>query len=240
MICPCCGSEMASDGLSCSCGARVIGPPLTEPDYFVPQVGIAVTALVLAIISVFAFVWKGLLLLTLIALYLAFTSRKKISSDPRHFGGYRTATTALVLSTAILLSVSIYVGLGIPKYLRTEEEKQRAATRAQMYHLASALLEYKIEHGAYPVSLEELKSTSKENLELIDFWENKLKYRATAELAVDAQPGTNQPLPFFNQYQLVSPGIDGKLGTQDDLVMRDGTILQSTKTSISEDESFEE
>ncbi|KAF0248126.1 MAG: hypothetical protein FD167_2474 [bacterium] len=239
MICPCCGGEMLPDGLSCSCGARVVGPPLSEPDYFVPQVGRSVTALVLAIISIFAFVWKGLLVLTLVAIYLAFTARKQTLSDSRHFGGYLTATTALVLSTIITLSVSIYVGVGIPKYLRTEEEKQRAATRAQMYHLASALLEYKIEHGAYPVSLEELKST-KENLELIDFWENKLKYRATAELAVDAQPGINQPLPFFNQYQLVSPGADAKLGTTDDLVMRDGTILQSAKISISEEESSEE
>jgi hypothetical protein len=83
------------------------------------------------------------------------------------------------------------------------------------------------------------RAISKENLEAIDFWENKLKYQATAELAVDSQTGNNQLLPFFNQYQLVSPGADGKLGTEDDLVMRDGTILQSAKTSISE-ESLEE
>ncbi|MBI4854970.1 MAG: type II secretion system protein GspG [Acidobacteria bacterium] len=238
MVCPCCGGQMASDGLSCSCGARVIGPPLIEPDYFVPQVGRSVSALVLAIISVFAFIWKFLLVFTLLAIYLAFDSRKKILSDPKHFGAYRTATSALILSITILLAVSTYVAIGIPKYLRTQEEKQRAATRAKMYHLASALLEYKIQHGAYPVSLEELKSVSKENLELIDFWENKLKYAATAELAVDSQVG-NQPLPFFNQYQLVSPGADGKLGTSDDLVMRDGTILQSAKTDILEESSEE-
>lgn len=239
MLCPCCGGEMASDALSCSCGARVIGPPLLEPENFVPQVGRSVTALVFAIISIFAFIWKSLLIFTLLAIYLAFTSRKRILSDPRHFGAYRTATVALVLSTTILLGVSTYVGLGIPKYLETQKEKQRAATRAKMYHLASALLEYKIQHGAYPASLNELKSISKENLELVDFWENRLKYQATAELAADSQSGINQTLPTFNQYQLVSPGADGKLGTNDDLVMRDGTILKSAKTNILEEPSEE-
>lgn len=238
MICPCCGGQMASDGLSCSCGARVVGPPLIEPEYFVPQVGRSVSALVLAIISLFAFIWKSLLAFTLLAFYLAFTARKKILSDPKHFGGYRTATAALALSAIILVGVSTYIILGIPNYIKTQEEKQQAATRAKMYHLASALLEYKIQHGAYPSSLEELKSVSKENLELVDFWENKLKYQATAELAADSQLG-NSPLPTFNQYQLVSPGADGKLATSDDLVMRDGMILKSAKTNILEEPAEE-
>lgn len=237
MLCPCCGAQMAIDALSCNCGAKVIGPPLIEPENFIPQVGGSVTALVLAIISIFAFIWKPLLILTLLALYLAFTARKRILSDPRHFGAYRTATSALILSIIILLGVSTYVALGIPKYIETEKEKQSAATRAKMYHLASALLDYKAQHGAYPASLDELKSVSKENLELVDFWENRLKYRATAELAADSQLGLNQPLPSFNQYQLVSPGADGVLGTNDDLVMKDGMILKSAKTDILEEPS---
>lgn len=231
---------MAPDGLSCNCGARVVGPPLTEPDYFVPQVGGAVTALVLVAISTLAFIWKGLLILSLAAFYLAFKSRKKAIADPRHFGGLQTATTALVLSIVTIVSVLTYVGLGIPKYLRTQTEKQRAATRAQMYHLASALHEYKIKHGAYPVSLEQLKAETNEPVISNDFWENKLKYQATAELAVDSQTSNNQLLPFFNQYKLVSPGVDGKLGTSDDIVMYDGHITNASQKSISEEETSEE
>ncbi len=240
MVCPCCGNEMASDGLSCACGAKVVGPPLTEPDYFVPQVGGSVTALVLVAISLFSFVWKWLLVFSLVSFYLAFTSRKKAISDPRHFGGKRTATLALALSLLTIVSVSVYVGLGIPKYLRTQTEKQRAATRAQMYHIASALYDYKIKHGAYPVSLEQLKAENNELLNPIDFWENKLKYQATAELAVDSQTSNNQLLPFFNQYKLVSPGADGKLGTSDDIVMYDGHITTSSQSGLSEEESSEE
>lgn len=237
MVCPCCGQKMSQENLSCNCGAKVVGPPLTEPDYFVPQVGRAVASITLAVISIFAFIWKSLFILTLLSLYLAFTARKRALVDSRHFGGLRTATTALVLSSIIVASMFTYVGLGIPKYFQVQKEKQQAATRAKMYHLAASLYEYKIKHGAYPVSLEELRSETAETAELVDFWENKLKYKATAELVVDAQVGK---LPFFNQYQLVSPGADGKLGTKDDLVMVDGIISNSTKTTISEEETSEE
>src|SRR5438105_3203151 len=118
MVCPCCGGEMAADGLSCSCGARVIGLPLTEPEYVVPKVGRSIFAMTLAVLSIAAFIWKWLLLLALAGIWLARNSIKKIKADPRHFGGRRTALAALTFSSLVLVAVTIYICAGIPKYLR--------------------------------------------------------------------------------------------------------------------------
>lgn len=250
MVCACCGGEMAPDGLSCSCGARVIGPPLTEPEFIVPKVGRPVLALVLAVLSLAAIVWKWVLPLTLVSLLLARTALRKIKADPRHFGGRRTAITAMTLSSLIFVAISIWVVAGIPKYLRYRAESQRAATRAQMYKVAIALNEYKRVHGTYPARIEELNieggmegdTAQGGSPVVLDYWDNRLKYRATAEIAADSKNEDNS-LPFtsFNEYQLVSPGPDGKMGTNDDLVMRDGIIVSPSKADIPPDEeSLEE
>lgn len=242
MVCPCCGGEMAADGLSCACGAKVVGPPLTEPDYVVPQVGRSVVALVFSIISIIAFVWKWPIVFALAAIFLARNSLKNIKLDPRHFGGRRTAITALSLSILVTLGVITYVAAGIPKYLQLRTERQRAATRAQMYSVAIALHDYKHKHGSYPVSLNLLQVEVKEPMVLMDFWENSLKYQATAEVAADSLNETSPTgvLASFNQYQLISPGPDGKLGTADDMVMRDDIIISPSQADIPSEESLEE
>lgn len=235
MVCPCCGGEMAADNLSCSCGARVVGPPLVEPDNIVPEIGRPLIAIVLASISLIAFIWKWLLVATIISLFLAIKAIKLSKKDSRHFGGRRIATVAAILSTVIILGVSIYVGIGIPKYLKFQAESQRAATRAQMYHIASALHEYKMKHGVYPANLDVLQIELKP-VESVDFWENHLKYQVTSEVAaIDGQMGEHQSvaLPSLNQYQLVSPGPDGKLGTIDDLIMSNDIIMSPHKVNIS-------
>jgi type II secretory pathway pseudopilin PulG len=233
---------MAADGLSCSCGARVVGPPLVEPEYIVPKVARAVTALTLAVLSISAFTWKWMLVPAFIGLLLSRNAIKKNRLDPIHYGGRRMARLAMALSIIILAGVAVYVGIGIPKYLRLRAESQRAATRAQMYRVAIALHDYKRKHGAYPASLEAMQLEINEPLIFMDQWDNALKYQATAEVAADAQNEDNQSvaLTSFNEYVLVSPGPDGKLGTADDMVMRDDIIISPTKAKISTDEESSE
>ncbi|MBL8149939.1 MAG: type II secretion system protein GspG [Blastocatellia bacterium] len=226
MICPCCGGQMETDGLSCSCGARVVGHPLTEPEHIVPKIGKPVTALVLGLLGTLSFAWKLVLPLPLFALILAYKAIKQAKADPKHYGGLRTAKTALSFSLLIVIGFTSYVVAGIPKYLRARAEKQQAATRAQMYKLAIALQQYKKEHGSYPRSLADLDITEN-TVETLDYWEQKLEYQTTTELAADSAADLSQSGVTFNQYQLVSPGIDGKIGTPDDIVMRDDLIINT-------------
>lgn len=232
MVCPCCGSEMEADGLSCRCGARVVGSPLLEPDHIVPKIGNALAALVLTLLSIPAFIWKWLLIFNVIAVYVAWKAIKQHKADHNRYGGYKTAVTALATSCAILLGVSIYVGVGIPKYLRTRVEKQKAATRAQMYGMAVALLEYKKKHGTYPRSLNEIQADQDNPIAFTDYWENKLEYQATTELAADSKSEGIPTTVTFNRYQLVSAGPDGKLGTFDDLILRDDRLVVPTPADL--------
>ncbi len=240
MICPCCGGEMLADGLSCSCGAKVVGPPLAKPEYMVAQVGLPVIAILLAIISLPAFIWKWLLSFSLFALIVSIKALKRIKRAPQQFGGRRTALTALVLSSCTIIAVSAYIIVGIPKYLYWRAESERAATRAQMYRVAIALHSYKQKNGAYPADLQELQIDQVSPLLVTDLWENRLNYRPTAEVAIDSQNEVNKPVVFtsFNQYQLVSPGPDAKLGTDDDMIMRDDIIISPKQANISDDEEM--
>ncbi|MEW6730157.1 MAG: hypothetical protein AB1489_02350 [Acidobacteriota bacterium] len=242
MVCPCCGGEMATDGLSCSCGARVVGPPITEPDYIIPKIGRPVLALTLAILSIPAFIWKWLVVFSLAAVWLARSALRQIKIKPQYFGGRRTAQIALALALLVVISVTVYVVAGIPKYLHWRAERERAATRAQMYRVAIALHDYKRKHGAYPANLDELQLEGSLSLPVNDEWENRLKYRATVEVATDSKSEINPSLVLtsFNQYQLVSSGPDGKLGTPDDMVMRDDIIISPSQSNITADEDSAE
>jgi type II secretory pathway pseudopilin PulG len=233
---------MAADGLSCSCGARVVGPPLVEPDYLLPSIGRALIAMILAVIGIGAFVWKWLLVVTLLAVVLSLRAWRSAQRDPRRFGGQRLAATALAISLLLVIGVTGYVLTGIPKYLRTNVEKERAAARAQLYQVAIKLRQYKRLHGSYPPSLSALQILSPQSLVFKDRWDNTLRYQATTELAAESGPATDNLVMTqeveranvigFNQYQLVSPGPDNKLGTADDLVMADDVIVAPSQVRI--------
>jgi type II secretory pathway pseudopilin PulG len=198
--------------------------------------------MLLAIIGLGAFVWKWLLVVALLAVILAVRAWRSVQQDPRHFGGQRLALVAFSLSTLLIIAVLGYIAAGIPKYLRTNVEKERAATRAQLYQVAIKLRQYKRLHGSYPPSLSALQVLATQSLVFKDRWDNTLRYQATTELAAEAGPNT-RPLVMleeaeqanvigFNQYQLVSPGPDNKLGTADDLVMTDDVIVDPSQVRI--------
>jgi hypothetical protein len=104
-----------------------------------------------------------------------------------------------------------------------------------MYSLAIALHEYKEKYGTYPGNLFRLQLEKDKPLDVTDHWENKLDYQTSSEIAADSKSEVNQSPMVFNQYQIVSPGPDGKMGTDDDMVMRDDIIVSPTRTDIQTD-----
>src|SRR5206468_4328295 len=148
--------------------------------YIVPKLGRSVIALILAVLSIPSFFWKWLLLLAFAGFWLARVTLRKVKADPAHFGGLRVARAAATLSLLVLVSSSIYICTGIPKYLHYRAESQRAATRAKMYSLAIALHEYKEKYGTYPGNLFRLQLEKDKPLDVTDHWENKLDYQTSS------------------------------------------------------------
>ena len=55
----------------------------------------------------------------------------------------------------------------------------------------------------------------------LDYWDNAIRYRSKP----DQIAGVDGPVIEFTTFELRSPGPDGKFGTADDIVMRDGVFL---------------
>jgi len=112
----------------------------------------------------------------------------------------------------------------IPRAIEQGRAKHVAATRAQFYRLhQESLARYYAKYGTYPQELSDLRRVTKDLAPPSDYWGNPIAYAPTALIASkDSAQG-------FSNYQLVSPGPDGVLGTADDIRMIDGVIVGASE-----------
>lgn len=241
MLCPCCGDELAIDMRECCCGARFVGSPLDHKPVKVQQFGplMIAGALFLLIVAVSLVITKWLAFAGIFAIWSAWRAMRLAHNSPEDYGGYKMATSLLVV-TATVGAVASGLGLAyIPQYFDNLKISQKSALEAIMRHQSSRLEEYKLANGAYPDNKEFFKSFP-EN----DYWGNPFKYEpstrdvsALTERTPSQRPsrvtGINTPqrpvtgFPFAN-FELRSAGPDGKMDTDDDIVMRDGIFVANT------------
>lgn len=97
--------------------------------------------------------------------------------------------------------------------VRGVDRARQERTLGRLESLRAALERYRIDHGAYPsgASLDgigaDLVPLYMPRMETLDAWGNPLSYAASGD-----------------SYTIVSAGDDGRSGTPDDLVLRDGAI----------------
>jgi len=206
----------------CACGVRIIGDPLLRPRIPQPLLGGSILALACALVSLLALWNKPFVILGALATIVGWRAAQAARRDPLIHGGRRTASAGAVLGAIVVVGISAWVIAGIPRALRNREEARAAATRAQLYELAGALQQYKARYGAYPLQLSDLSRVSEpvdDNSH--DSWEQRISYTGyTGELA-----SAGPPAAFNTDYELRSPGPDGVLNTADDILMRDGIVL---------------
>ncbi len=164
----------------------------------------------------------GAVPVSIYGIYLARRARKLYVENPLKFGGGRLAQTSLVLAACFLVLFSSAGISSIPRAIQNSRAKHIAATHSQLYHLhVQELQKFYAENGTYPQELEELGIALKDNIQQFDYWGGKINYTPTALLA------SKNSAPVFSNYQLVSPGPDGVMGTPDDIRMIDGVIVSS-------------
>lgn len=180
--------------------------------------------------------WSGRLLIRSI----------KKSSD--RFGGLRLARAGFVVSAVVTVLIATLIGITIPERLRQRQMGIDAEFYAQGYTIQLALLDYRDLHGTFPSALMDLKELPDPNgtiaaaLSHLD----PNGYKASAVLASASKtkprsirvgafrnsptsPGSDALLGngiSFTNYDLRLPGEDKILGTDDDLIMRDGVIMK--------------
>jgi hypothetical protein len=194
----------------------------------------------LAIPSAIIALWSGRLLIRSI----------KNSSD--RFGGLRLARAGFVVSATVTVLIATLIGITVPLRLERRQWSIDAGYYAQAYTIQRALLEYRDLHGTLPSALVDLKELSDPDgaiaaaLSQLD----PAGYKATALLAsaTKTKPRSirvgafrNSPASpadallgnglSFTNYDLRLPGEDKILGTDDDLIMRDGVVSRVSELS---------
>lgn len=228
MLCPCCGGTILRRALRCRCGARFVGVPLDEIPIKVQQLGPAMTsvALLALVVTAALIATKWLAFAAVVVIWSAWRAVRLARRDAQWYGGYKTAVATLSLTIVASATLAAYGIAHIPQALENYKLRQIAATEAAMHHVANLLEEYQLANkGAYPRTTQELRKETGESLPA-DYWDQTIKYQSRFADLADRSIGST-PMSA-NNFELRSAGPDGIVGTDDDIVMRDGIILSNS------------
>jgi hypothetical protein len=229
MLCPCCGASIFRSARECGCGARFVGEPLDETPIKVQRLGPAMTSVAMLLLLITAgLVTKWLAFGAVLVMWAAWRAIKLAKRDPEWYGGYKTAVFTLAVTIVGSLGLASYGIAHIPQALDNYRLRRIAATEAAMYHVANQLEEYKRTFGSYPNNAQEYKKAIGESMPA-DYWDQSLKYGgSTGEIAEQKESIARTGLPV-NHFELRSAGSDGIIGTDDDIIMRDGIFFTNAE-----------
>lgn len=168
----------------------------------------------------------GLIPFSIGGIWLARRATRLAKIDPARFGGLSLAKVSLATSIGLLVIFSAVMVTAIPGAIERGRAQRMAATRALMYELhQQALQRYYKEYGSYPQDLFDLSRVSADSAPQADYWQHSFSYIPTGVIASKGSAVS------FSNYKLVSAGPDGKFGTEDDITMVDGVIVNGSSDS---------
>jgi hypothetical protein len=195
--------------------------------------------------------------LSILSIWIGIRSCSLIRRAPHRFIGRRASYAGLSSSVLASLLVITFIGITVPDRLRQRRLGIEAAENAIYYSAIRVLHQYHSHYGTYPADINDLKRLPDNDgsiIAVIDLLA-KTSYTPTSiqassrpikrgrtlrtaritpiasRLPVAPTANTdaidNEPLTFTN-YELIWPGSDKLLGTDDDRMIRDGLILDKT------------
>ncbi|PYS82567.1 MAG: hypothetical protein DMF67_12320 [Acidobacteria bacterium] len=181
---------------------------------------------------------------------LAFACARLYASMCRaraRFVGHCFARAGLAATLAVMLALSAFVGVTVPERLRMRELARRAGENALLYSTDLALARYRRRFGTYPATLEDLRRLEdpdgsvakllaavgagdyRPRTDLASLSTGRAKARVRRRVRADDDM-QGDPIVLTN-YELVLPGGDGVNGTDDDLRLSDGLILDAPRAA---------
>jgi hypothetical protein len=79
---------------------------------------------------------------------------------PARFVGIRQARRGLLASALVSLTILTLIGVTVPARVRQRRMRLEAGVNAQAYTIARAQLEYRVLHGTFAASTDDLKELS--------------------------------------------------------------------------------
>jgi hypothetical protein len=177
----------------------------------------------------------------------------RVRREPARFAGRRVAAAGLAVTLSVAAALATLVAVTVPERLRRRESARQAGQRALLYAGDQALARYRARFGAYPASLSDLRrlddpdceisnllvalgvSDYKPETDLASLAPGRAKGRAKrrgARVRAASSRSTDdlaEPGLALTNYELTLPGPDQLLGTEDDLRIRDGRILEGPR-----------
>lgn len=228
MLCPCCGNEIVPEARWCNCGARFVGEPLGKPPITVQRLGPVMTSitLLLAVTGAALIFTKFFAIAGVLVIWSAWRAARLGRRNPAEYGGYRVAAATLavtILAGAVSLGFTVAY---IPRFFENRRIRQEAATRAAIYRIANMVEAYRRDFDSVPKDIQAINKAFNEPLPT-DYWERNIKYSSRTDSIADLSIGITG-IPIVN-FELRSAGPDGKMGTDDDIIMLDGKFYTNAE-----------
>ena len=200
--------------------------------------------------------WRLKWIMIPITLLIFFGGRKlyrSIAQSPARFCGLRYARNGYLASALVPLLILIFIGITVPARLSHREWGIEAGIHAHIYRTDRALEEYRATFGTLPSELKDLTrlpdldgsiASALTNIDAGAYTVNaevaavpKRKPRTlrgavirNASISAGPDDTLSEGLSFTN-YELRLSGPDKIMGTEDDLLVRDGVMYQSPSNS---------
>jgi hypothetical protein len=198
--------------------------------------------------------WRLKWVMIPLSLLVLFSSRKlyrSIQQSPMRFCAVRYARNGYLASAAVTLLVLILIGVTVPTRLEHRQWGIEAGIRAQGQRIARAQIEYQEEFGTLPSELSDLRRLPDSDGSLASALKDTdaAGYKPFADMAAVPKQrpqalrgaviskaslnASDEPMGeriSFTNYDLLLPGADKILGTEDDLLVRDGVVSRASET----------
>ncbi|HKP73135.1 MAG TPA: hypothetical protein VJT82_09385 [Pyrinomonadaceae bacterium] len=190
--------------------------------------------------------------LSLVVVWAAVRVSARIVREPARFMGLRLANAGFTMSVLFAVGCTVLVGLTIPERLRQHERAVEAAKNVEGYEAIKVLYDYRMRFDSFPATADDLRKLPDTDGSVARLIASMSSETYEPQSAIAALPppsaktrsprGATVPLRpvalrtaigddvagealSFTNYKLRLPGKDKKLGTEDDLMIRDGVIV---------------
>lgn len=192
---------------------------------------------------------------TFVVLFVGRKLYHSIVIDPEHFCGKSYARRGLAASTLVCAFIALFIGISIPARLHNRQLSYEAAYEAQVQRLDRAFFEYGIRYNTLPSDPQDLlkglpdtdgslaealrevgplgpgayKPSGSDLASLPQRKPRRLQGLVIRNASIDSTSDDRLPTGWsFTNYDLRLAGPDKIVGTDDDLIVRDGLITKAS------------
>ncbi|HLA12453.1 MAG TPA: hypothetical protein VJ023_17845 [Pyrinomonadaceae bacterium] len=169
---------------------------------------------------------------------------------PDRYCGLRYARAGFFCAAAVPVVIAFFIGVTVPERLVQRQDAIEAAGKAEANTYDRALFEYRMKFGKLPSERDDLRQLPDPDGSIAAILSKPAEYKPSADVAA-ALPKGNAPVRgsvikasltptteesisdglSFTNYELRLAGPDNLLGTEDDLIVRDGMVSKASEST---------